>query len=298
MISRIIKNVLLNVLPIVLFGSSAMAQTILIDVVDYITQVPPAIICQANGAYCLNGYWNQYGEFVYVSSNGTVDYIARSTNASTTPALPVGIIRNIDGTGAPLRCFASPGQPCTAPPSSSNMPEKLPKIFLVNVVSWATEQASENTDIVNGQPVPNGTPRTTIAGAVTFSGWQSFDWVNMDSSGNQTRQGSVDNLVTAVYVLGVQFGGDIGTRDALVIDEQEGNSGIPNHIERFFYVKGWGRVREAVSYWNVNTNQYNAGPFVNSIRNTLSSTLQGNGITPPAINPPPNCCPQGSAPWN
>lgn len=286
-------SLILPALASVLFGSSATAQTALIDVRNYITQVPPSIICQPDGALCMTGYWDPYQEFVYANSNGTVDYIARSINTSATPALPVGIIRNIPGTGGTLRCFASPGQPCTAPPNSSDLPEDLPEVFLVNVVPWTTELASENTDAF-GQP--SGSPKTTIPGAVAFNGWQEFDWVNMDSSGHQTWVGPVWNFVTAVYVQGVQFGGDIGTRDALVIDEQEGTP-APNHIERFFYVNGWGRVREAVSYWDTNTNQYDQGPFINSNRNTLASTLQGRGITPPAINPPPNCCPQGSASW-
>lgn len=250
-------------------------------------------MCQSDGALCINGYWDQYGEFVYAYSNGIVDYIARSVDTTAMPAVPVGVIRNVPGAGGTLRCFSTPGEPCAAPPNSSDFPEQVPEIFDTNVVPWATEQQAENAA---GSAAGAGTPKTTIVGEVAANGWQTFEWINMDNSCNQTPAGPVSNLVSFVYVTGIYFGGDMAStdpHDALVIDEQERNGSNPDHIERYFYVNGWGRVREASAHYDANTGNFDLFESGNSARNTYAKNI----TNPPAISPAPNYCPQGSASW-
>jgi len=83
---------------------------------------------------------------------------------------------------------------------------------------------------------------------VTFDAAYQIFSVNLLSypSCEQTPSGNIAHQVYATYVSGVYFGGDVGTQDALVIDETEGNLDqfgqfYPDHIERYYYVIDVGR---------------------------------------------------------
>jgi len=268
-----------------------------VNLASFMTSAPPSTMCQADGLLCMTSRWNGYGEFEILYSNGIVDYIARSTATGTTPAQPVGVVRNVAGdVGGSLRCFASAGQVCSGPPTSDNFPEAVPASATLNVVPWTTARQAEN----QGSSVPGaagaGTPRTTIQGAIQLTGWRTFQEQFMNSSCQQTPGAALQNQVSIVYVTDVDFGGDLGVNDALVIDEQERAAGAttPHHIERYFYVAGWGRVREASAHYNSNTGVYDLHETGISTRNTYASRF----ATPAAIPNPTNLCPQGSAAWN
>lgn len=267
--------------------------TLSVDITQYMMSPSPAPFCEANGSLCLQGAWNQHGEFVYSYSNGIVDWIGRSSNTGATPPRPVGVIRNIPGTGGQLRCFATNGTNCTAPPNSAMMPEAVPSAMVVNVVPWATARLAENGP---GSLAGDGTPRTQITGATPISGWQTLQIQNMNASCAQSSAGTIDARVSVVYVTGVPFGGDIGTRDALIIDEQERSTGstTPHHMERYFYVNGWGRVREAAAHYNPTSGVYDLHETGISSRNLLASRFTNPAAIPATTNP----CPQGSAPFN
>lgn len=241
------------------------------------------MLCQSNGQLCLQGHNNSNGEFEYDYTNGIVDYIARSSQ------LNYGVVRNqADGPNT-LRCFSNANAYCTAPSNTGYFPEGVPLIFDVNVVPLSTELTAENSD---------GTPRAVVPGAVDFSNHQDnlFGVVSMDpTTCAQQYEGQVGVHDWVTYVQQVPFGGNVGTQDALVIDEIElaynGTTRVPSgdHIERYFYVKGLGRVREASSGFDTNTGYYDEPLGGNSVRNIITA----NTISNPQV-----LCPQGTAPLN
>jgi hypothetical protein len=140
----------------------------------------------------------------------------------------------------------------------------------------ATEVAAEN---------PIQTPRQVISGAILLSSG-TFETNGMSSlTCAQAAQYPVPHQVYGVIVDGVAFGGTIGTQNALVIDDYQ--TAVPpavNHVERYFYVNGYGRVREGSSYYDSATGLYDTPYAPNSNRNTL----EPNTIPIPAVQ-----CPQG-----
>jgi hypothetical protein len=170
---------------------------------------------------------------------------------------------------------------CTAPPNSSIFPESLPEQFDTNVVPWATELGAENS---------NGTPKTHIQGAVNFQSgnYEYFGVQKMNlSTCTQSYLGNVGVLIEVIFVKAVEFGGSIGIMDALVVDEYElGASAAENHVERYFYVHGYGRVREASSYYNPDDGLYDKPLSGNSVRNSIQNVTLASPLE----------CPQGSAP--
>ena len=284
------KNI--SCIAIVLFYSHvANASEILVDVTQYMTQATAGqSICTSNINQCVHGYPNQYGEYtLFYAFNDNrppiVDYIARSYGGGANGGSFIGVIRNIDS--GQLRCFADPGQLCTAPPRTSSMPEGVPKSLLLNVVSEQDDKNASN---------PDGTPRTQIAGARNITGMQTFQVNNMNMSNcMQTPAGKVGVTVSAAFLYAFPFGGDIGTQNALVIEEIETKyingqlDSHPDHIERYYYVNQYGRVREATSSYSTAT-----GQFTNSLgNNPIRNKLRAVSLMPPE---PPNTCPQGTRP--
>jgi len=277
---------MLNFIGLLLFNATVLlfaatqpinASTISLDLKNYVYQATPngKMLCQSDGQLCLFGYWNTLTEFQYVYSNGIHDYISRTTG----PGNRMGVIRS--AAGGVLRCFSNGSNFCTAPPNSSIFPESLPEQFDTNVVPWATELGAENS---------NGTPKTHIQGAVNFQSgnYEYFGVQKMNlSTCTQSYLGNVGVLIEVIFVKAVEFGGSIGIMDALVVDEYElGASAAENHVERYFYVHGYGRVREASSYYNPDDGLYDKPLSGNSVRNSIQNVTLASPLE----------CPQGSAP--
>ena len=57
------------------FGKQANAQTIQIDLRNYIYQNPAGtMFCQTNGQLCTQGFSSANGEFIYQYTNGITDF--------------------------------------------------------------------------------------------------------------------------------------------------------------------------------------------------------------------------------
>ena len=211
-------------------------------------------------------------EIVYSTRNTSApsiqDYIAVTTAGHGSSGEYIGVIRNYPGYGnGGLRCFSNGTAICTAPANSSDIPEGVPyQIPALPEVDLATLEAASNpTSGTN--PLPAWmSPRVPIANAMittpngTNGNWWSFGAQGMTYPGCAQ---SVENNGNAypqqtriVYVAGIPFGGTIGTKDAIVIDNW--SIGPPNHIERYFYVKRLGRVAESVS-WQDAAGNYDTG---------------------------------------
>jgi len=263
-----------------------------VNLVDYVLQsTGDGTLCTSNGSQCDTGYLLSTGEYVdYYNFNGNQDilitYTARTTGAGVNGGSYIGVIKDFtknNYTNNVLRCFANPGEYCTAPPNTNYLPSGLPESLLLNVATAQDDVNASNSD---------GTPRVLIAGSKDITGPQSFEWVNLDpSTCAQTQVGLVGNQVFAVYVQGIPFGGDVGTRDAVVIEEvetayiNENRNSYPDHIERYYYVNGYGRVREATSGYDTGTQEFTNTLGNNAIRNTLI----------PRSFDAPAFCPQGTA---
>ena len=268
----------ISLLGAVCMGKIAEAQTAQVDLRNYIYQSPAGtMFCQSNGQLCTQGFSSDNGEFIYQYTNGITDYIARSI---TSPYY-IGVMRNIDPNSGGLRCFSQPdNSPCTSPPNSAFPPQSAPMIFNTNVATAQDAIDSEN---------PDGSPRTPIPGYTQFYNNNqalNFGVYLLDANTcSQSFAGSVSHNVIGVLVSQVNFGGDIGIRDALAIDEYE--AGDPGHMERFYYVAGLGRVRDGAAYYDSVTGVYDQGPSNNSVRNLIRQST---------ISQPASPCAQGTAP--
>lgn len=252
--------------------SQAMAGSITVDIRDYITQDTPGFHLRSatetvpGGDYQrIDGQWieaNGTKEFLYSYSNGILDYIGRASYGS----LAVGSIRNRTETiNEVYRCFSNTGESCQAPSITQYPPQAVPMIFITNSVPTSYITQSEGV---------NGTPETTIPGAISFYGWQEFGVNEFDSSQScaQTYVGAISTITFAVVADSINFGGDIGVQnDVLIIDEIQMGGGT-KHIERYFYAKGYGRIREASAWDNNNDDIFDEAPFINSTRNIIVSS--------------------------
>lgn len=184
---------------------------------------------------------------------------------------------------ANFRCFSNvDASPCTAPPNAAFPPQSVPQIVNLNVVYASTAAAAENSD---------GTPSGPIAGSSQITGSQpvNFGIYHMDpSTCAQTYIGNVLHTVSMVFVYQKFFDGDLGYRNAVVIDEYEGGATPDqNHVERYYYVAGIGRVQESSSYYNPSTGKYDRPLGGVSLRNKI---VDSNMARPATI------CAQGTQP--
>lgn len=243
------------------------------------------------------------GEIKIIYSSGIVDYIGITSAAHQNPPgggteYYIGVIRNRESASGPLRCFATAGEGCTAPAGSYFMPEGVPyRIASVPIVSWDAVESASNSD--------GWSPRSPIAGELitTPSSQNNDHWLfddrTMDpSTCSQWKAFEADSKVGIAYVKNVPFGGTVGpyvgspvgTQDAIVVDTFGVNSdpGQPSTAERYFYVKGLGRVEES------NAKSYNGPPYTLNPQYTLWNVERG--LISSIVNPDPTPqCPQGSA---
>jgi hypothetical protein len=162
------------------------------------------------------------------------------------------------------------------------------------VVSYATELATENPE--------DGSPNHAIPGALVITpntasdpvNFYTFADVTLNPTGNcaQSLYGNDPFQTQVVYVQQIPFGGTVGTQDALVTDGFA--QGAPNHVERYFYVKGMGRVRESKAFGGSGTSGYVYGTVDGyTSSNTLHNLLEP--LSSSYININTGGCPQGSA---
>lgn len=288
--SRYMAYSLVTIVTFLLCIDKAKAQ-VSVNLVDYVLQsTGGGTLCTADGKQCDTGYLLNTGEYVdYYNFAGNqnilITYTARTTGAGVNGGLYIGVVKDYtkDNNNNVLRCFANPGEYCTAPSNANYLPSGLPEEPLLNVATAQDDVDASNSD---------GTPRVLIAGSKDITGPQSFEWVNLDpNTCAQTQVGLVGNEVFAVYVQDISFGGDVGTRDAVVIEEVETayingvRNSYPDHIERYYYVNGFGRVREATSNYDPQTQEFTNTMGNNPVRNTLI----------PRSFDAPAFCPQGTA---
>jgi hypothetical protein len=157
----------------------------------------------------------------------------------------IGVIRNLND-GTQLRCFAATYTNCTAPANSGHIPQGVPYLVTaLPVVSAATEKATENADGSPNHGIPGALITTPNAGSSPKNYW-AFAVNNMTPKCAQSVAFDTLTQNQIVYVSQYPFGGTVGTQDAVVIDGFA--IGPPNHLERYYYVKGYGRVLETVAY--------------------------------------------------
>lgn len=249
----------------------------------YIKSVPFDIaICtpgDLSQRVCISQYTNSIGEWTIVYAFGKptdtsnpkiIDYMTRSNS----PPYFFGVIRNLDRSGGSnlFRCFgfANPVRACQASPNPRFFPEDVPVILKTNEASAATVLATENRT--------TGAPEEPISGANFING-NKFEIIAVNSidvsSCTQRIGDEIAIRVSSTYVTKYPFGGEIGNRDALIIDEEESASsgGIiaskPTHLERYYYVRGYGRVKEGSSKYNPNTGRYDIFNTGASLRNII-----------------------------
>lgn len=282
--------------------AAGAAQAIRLDLRTIIEGVPSDLaICEDRDPahrVCISQFLNAANEWTLAYAFGTptdppnpkiIDYMARSTR----PGHDFGVIRNLDRSGeaALFRCFAAtdPPQVCRAPHDARHMPENLPVILDLPEVDAATVRATEQA--------ATGAPVRTIPGAAFIHGhaFASLAVNQMDPHTCAQAVGAeIAIRVSAAWVRRYPFGGDIGERDALVVDEEERGSANgahapePTHLERYFYVPGFGRVKEGSGNYNPATGVYDVHNTGSSVRNKV---VRPNPVPQPAI-----LCPQGSAP--
>lgn len=239
----------------------------------------------------------------YDTSSGIVDHIGVTTWLHGHPSGPnsqeyIGVIRNYTGNHGYLRCFAtwlSGPQLCNSLPNEFYMPEGVPFHF----TNLPVLDASAVTDASN----PDGSPSKPIAGALLITDLSSegnyYSFAQQRQTGSSCGQydgnGPYQTKVFAAYVKNIKFGGTpslggIQTQDAFVVDTFA--IGTPNHSERYFYVKGYGRVREGSADWSGTCECY--GPTGKNVDHSDVRNYDSSYMLVGSANPEPNC-PQGSA---
>lgn len=270
------------------------------------TQTSPGqVLCGDQGA-CLTSQSDTSGETKIIYSDGIRDYIGISSydhpsiNGSSTQY--IGVVRNEPGDGT-LRCFATYQAPCTAPPNSYTMPEGVPYQLSVPIVSSSALASATNQD-------DNGSPSDPIPGAliVTPAGngnFWNFSVNEMDTStcAQQIGAAKYGEYTDIAYVRGYDFKGGtatgstaMGVQDAVIVEAiGYGNGATPAHIERYFYVQGWGRAAEGVAYLG-SDGKYDSNSFPRFLRvwhNILPRVNPVTGETRVPFTTP--VCQQGSA---
>lgn len=271
-------------------------QWIWIDVREYITQETPGFhLCDTRYGEpwnrCVDGHWGAQNEFVITYDHGIGDWIGR-----TSSTLLVGPIRNVDPYfHEHYRCFSKPSQRCTEPSNTDYPPQGVPGAFYAQI----------DMDALPLPPVPIKdptwipiTPAANIDEAIQWNdGWHEFGVNLIDPvTCEQTFVRNVKRRVSYLVLDDVDFGGDLGVQyNVLVIDHEESYPNDPTdnhpegHIERYYYVKGYGRVAIGVSQDMDGDFVYGEGEAWNTVHHKI---MPGDKIWTP------NFCTQGGAGWN
>ncbi len=207
------------------------------DARHYITQSMPGFkMCSAPNypasGICIDGWRDQYNEYIIGYTHGIRDYWTHNDASANR----IGIHKNSD-TQAGWRCFANAGLPC-GPSSGANATYPPQTIDL-----------SRMLPVINSFD-PNSN-RVTL-GAALIHDWQRFDVRGLNpTNGAQTGPlGPIFHREYAFIAASVNFGGDLGVQQNVLVYETESTGTQPTgfnggeRMERYFYVMGYGRVRE------------------------------------------------------
>ena len=224
---------------------------------------------------CASFYNTSTNEFETIYSNAIHDYIASSNQT-------IGVIRSFD-TADGLRCFANTSAPCAAPSNATFVPEGIPVIIGLQKIAGTDLAPFENS---------NGSPKGIITGSFSPQHGQYTPFANNYMNGGCLQSGGnwTYAFTEVIYATAIDFKGDIGVKDAVIVDEYE--MGPPAHVERYFYVHGYGRVREGSANFDSNTLAYDMPvPGQSSTDNENRNHLLPRDFS--KIPNSPTQCPQG-----
>lgn len=219
--------------------------------------------------HCNTSLTTNAGEARLVSSKGgAIDYIAITSFEHKNPpsgSSPyyIGVIRNWTGpaSGNVLRCFSSPNKICGSPADSSDIPEGVPYL-IPNLPVVGYKALQDATNPIDGSPLqPIAGSLVTTPKPSTGNYWKFGIWYyNSPSACAQSYYSGGQTQTRIVYVNNVPFGGTIGTSDAIVIDGYSGATSVSDHVERYIYVLGYGRVGSGVAYYDPQKGVYDNKP--------------------------------------
>jgi hypothetical protein len=261
---------------------------IFVDMRDYITQpLNSNMLCTQSQSQCFTSFLNtSTGEFetIYDARVGIHDYTGIGPNV-------IGVIRS-RSPQLGLRCFANTSQYCGSPPNSTMVPEAMPVTYGLNIVPASYITAAENADgSPSGHIFQARSPEGSNNTPGTYVPFANNTFTNAGCS--QSLGGWTYAETEAVYATAVNFGGTVGVQDAVVIDEYElGPTTSQNHMERYFYVHGYGRVREGSSGYDTANGLYDLGVEGHARDNEVRSVLLPRDYS--KIPNSPTECPQGS----
>ena len=248
------------------------------NVEDYmLVSLPGQKLCtDVFASFCVDGDWTPDNkEFYWAMTNSqqtnlVLDYLGI---VQTSHGKVIGPIRNFDTAIGYLRCFAG-GTVCTVPATAPALPSYgIPTPLSLPVVANADYVATTST-----YNCPYGTcPDEPLSQAMQLVDDRisriEYDTPSTNCT-NQTYQGYVDVEISAAIVDWVDFGGDLGVQNnVLVIDALQGTVTLDS-LERYYYVYGYGRVKES---WGRDSN--NDGTYQEQPRNASNRryVLSGDG---------------------
>ena len=244
--------------------------TVALDVRNYMIQpLNGQMLCDQSSTICLTSYSDANGEYnnQYNSYNNIHDYTVTSSDS-------IAVIRSYDPVNG-VRCYSNVGGPCVSPWNDTAAPEDMPYMLNVNVVSASALAAASNS---------NGGPMTAITGSLNVANGQLGNAYMDQTTCAQSYYGSAPYNVNVAYVRSFPFGGNVGTQDMLVVDEFEsGPTQSQNHMERYYYVHGYGRVAEGSATYDTSTGVYDINSGYNNRPYLSTNTIPINA----------SMCPQG-----
>lgn len=212
-----------------------------VDVRHYIMQSTPGFaMCRSFGSTteCTDSYKESTNEFVVtINQNAqthTTDYWANTGTSSSS----VGIHKNhgpigyTDPTIVP-RCFTNPGSNCGS--SNANYPAQ-------------TMDLMRRLPVLQSSSIPNN---ARTSGAYMVHNWQSFQvqTYNPTTGAQGSVWGVTKHREFAFIAAQVNFGGTLGVQNNVLVYESEFGDNSLNMVnggqffERYYYVRGYGRVR-------------------------------------------------------